>query len=124
MSERQTCPRRMREMGPWERREDLDTWLPGEVTRCSFCGSMAPDEFMEAVRAGREVGPTDKTYKAYLRTDNPGSMVKFYYMHLSSDQKREFVDLYNDGTMKISTPGNFYTMPFFMVPAPPEESSA
>lgn len=33
---------------------------------CSFCGSLHPDRFMELVREGWIVGPTDKGYKAYL----------------------------------------------------------
>lgn len=77
---KQTCPRRMSDLGPWERAADLDEWRPdrGVIGQdqiglsCSFCGSLNPDRFMELVRAGWVVGPTDKNYKAYLgrpRTD-------------------------------------------------------
>ena len=70
----QTCPRRMYEMGPWPREEGQDTWTTGHGVigqdrvgpSCSFCGSLHPDRFMELVRQGWIVGPTDKTYKAYL----------------------------------------------------------
>lgn len=34
---------------------------------CSFCGSLEPGRFLELVEAGWIVGPTDKSYKAYLR---------------------------------------------------------
>lgn len=33
---------------------------------CSYCGSLHPDTFMNLVRAGWVVGPTDKSYKVYL----------------------------------------------------------
>ena len=74
MAEKQTCPRRMSDWGPWKREEDLDTWdqRGGVIGQekigagCSFCGSLHPDRFMELVREGWIVGPTDKGYKAYL----------------------------------------------------------
>ncbi len=74
MSDRQTCPRRLTDMGPWERVEGLDTWEPGRGMSggeaaglsCSFCGSLHPDRFMELIRDGWIVGPTGKSYKAYV----------------------------------------------------------
>ncbi len=71
---KQTCPRRVSDIGPWERAEGLDEWredrgLAGQNRvglSCSFCGSLHPDRFMELVREGWVVGPTDKSYKAYL----------------------------------------------------------
>jgi hypothetical protein len=74
MATKQTCPRRMSDWGPWEREEGLDTWrnqggIIGQEKiglGCSFCGSLHPDRFMELVREGWVVGPTDKSYKAYL----------------------------------------------------------
>ena len=74
MTTAQTCPRRTHEPGPWDREEGLDTWTTGHGVigqddagpSCSFCGSLHPDRFMELVRDGWIVGPTDKTYKAYL----------------------------------------------------------
>jgi hypothetical protein len=57
----------MGELGPWERGEGLDEWREERGYRsCSFCGSLHPDEFMQALEAGAEVGPTDKPYKAYI----------------------------------------------------------
>lgn len=74
MTATQTCPRRMSGLGPWERAEDLDEWRSGGGIigqeriglSCSFCGSLHPDRFMELVGEGWVVGPTDKSYKAYL----------------------------------------------------------
>lgn len=71
---KQTCPRRMNEYGPWKRTEGLDEWradrgLAGQNhvgLSCSFCGSLHPDRFMELLRDGWVLGPTDKRYKAYL----------------------------------------------------------
>ena len=178
MTSKQTCPRRMTDWGPWPREESLDEWnTQGGVIgqeriglSCSFCGSLHPDRFMELVREGWVVGPTDKGYKAYLgkpRTeediarrkaqfmaggyggiaaairdlgikdgktpeqvtadleehwatrelpliaDGCGQEAKFYYQHLSGDQRREFIEMVNDGRMKIGYPGHFYRLPFF-----------
>lgn len=144
----QTCPRRMLEPGPWDRAPLLDGWETGhglvgrqeqEEKSCSFCGSLHPDTFMEWVKQGGAVHPTDKNYKAYI--DYPGvdprkgetterievtrngrgmhvttvygTQAKFYFQHLSEAQRIEFVDLYNNGTMKVL--GNaFYQLPYFM----------
>lgn len=127
----QTCPRRMREMGPWERSGGQDEWRDeprrdGEaVPYCSFCGSLHPGKFLELIAEGWEVGPTDKNYKAYLHPprgkDGERShevRAKFYYQHLSSAQQQQFIDLYNRQVMQISYPGHFYVLPFFMRIAP------
>jgi hypothetical protein len=70
----QTCPRRVE--GPKYDVTGEDTWRPGHSLSpadepagpsCSYCGSLHPARFMELVHAGWVVGPTDKTYKAYLQ---------------------------------------------------------
>lgn len=180
---KQSCPRRLTEPGPWEREEGKDRWLKrGGLTgqdavgeSCSFCGSLHPDRFMELVREGWVVIPTDKSYKAYLGravtaeevaaakarwmetpvaeavraqaardgknpeevtavldetwqtvgapfTENSHSQeAKFYYKHLSEDQQREFIALYNSHVMQLGYPGSFYRMPFFCKQAGPAE---
>ncbi len=73
---KQTCPRRISDLGPWERKEGLDRWTTGHGLvgqeqvglSCSFCGSLHPDRFMELIREGWIIGPTDKSYKAYLES--------------------------------------------------------
>lgn len=174
----QTCPRRLSDWGPWERAEGLDTWHPGNALgggepageACSFCGSLRPDRFMELVREGWIVGPTDKNYKAYLarpvtddeiaarkaqwlETDRVAQAIrtngadvdatdeqitaslekhwteqqlpllrsgrqvaKFYYQHLSDEQRTEFIELINSGQMQIGYPGHLYVLPFFAQP--------
>lgn len=39
---------------------------------------------------------------------------KFYFMHLSEEQMRRFVDLYNEKKLKVGMPGHFYRLPYFM----------
>lgn len=115
---------------------------------CSYCGSLHPDVTMERIIAGDvELEPTDKNYKVYVlnkggkpfsqsyraegspQGDDPFkwewttremNQTKFYFQHLSVDQRKKFVNLYNDGTIKVGYPGRFYCRPFFM--APVEES--
>lgn len=100
-----------------------DGGLVGQALACSYCGSLPPDDFMEAVRQGAEVGPTDKSYKAYLRLPDGGE-AKFYFQHLSEDQRREFIDLLNARPRRVAIgyPGRFYVLPFFIAPAPQEDA--
>ena len=115
-----TCPRRIEDgtAAPSALRgsgEDRDTYIPGhgligQASGCSYCGSMDPEDFMAAVRNGAEVGPTDKSYKVYV----DGSKGKFYFQHLSPEQRTEFVDLLNTGSVNIGYPGYFYILPFFI----------
>ena len=109
----QTCPRRV-EVGR-EGETGADQWrlwhnAYGDLARrCTWCGSMHPDDFMAAIADGREIGPTDKNYKAYVGSNHD----KFYFQHLSASQRHEFIRLVNDGTMNIGYPGHFYVWPFF-----------
>lgn len=122
LGDKHTCPRRMNDYGPWERKPNLDKWIKagGSWTArvmCSFCGSMDPEDFMAGVEDGSyTVGPTDKTYKAYVSTETKDMHGKFYYMHLSKEQRRRFVELLNEKKMKIGYPGCFYVLPYFCVP--------
>lgn len=111
----QTCPRRMTDFGPWEREEGLDGFKPGggiigQGRGCTFCGSMHPDDFMEAVREGAEIGPTDKRYKAYVEgyRKNGSNGGKFYFAHLSPKQGDEFLKLLRDDKVRVGYPGYFY----------------
>jgi hypothetical protein len=72
-----TCPRRGetgmdRDDTPFRGAgSNLDDWYDREGYRvCSYCGSMHPDDLMEAVRNGSEIGPTDKSYKFYVDVPN------------------------------------------------------
>jgi hypothetical protein len=109
----------MAEVGPWEHTEGLDRWetRSGDVgLACSFCGSLHPDRFLQLVREGWVVGPTDKAYKAYLEApegDGSGKRAKFYFLHLSTQQQDEFVELHNSHQMQVGYPGHFYVPPYF-----------
>lgn len=76
---------------------------------CSYCGSMHPDLFIEKVRQGVAITPTDKNYKVYI-----DGMKKFYFEHLSEEQKNTFVQMLNDKQVKFEYPGHFYRLPFFI----------
>lgn len=103
MSEKFTCPRRIAEGhasadsplvydGP-----NQDEWRRDKT--CSYDGSLHPDVFMEYVKAGKEVGTTDKGYKFYL-DEYEGTVAgakKFYTHHLSEDQGYEFFYLWQAG---------------------------
>lgn len=94
---------------------NLDTWRDDAAGPCcSYCGSLQPERFLELARAGWIVGPTDKSYKAYLAEDETsGRQSKFYFQHLSVEQQDEFIELHNAQQIKFGHPGGFYVTPFF-----------
>lgn len=89
-----------------------DEWKArGEFHFCSWCGSLAPRELIDLIRAqAAEIEPTDKNYKMYVRA--PGlAFGKFYTPHFELDHKRygdEFLDLYMNRKIKFGFPGGFY----------------
>lgn len=139
------------------RRAESHVVLPGDKTdedyfdgddSCSYCGSLNPDILMARIEKGDvELGPTDKSYKIYVRNKNgekfkmwhtrkcPDVMTcdrktcehwtkterdetKFYFQHLSQEQKVRFVELLNEKKLNIGMPGHFYVRPYFCVPVP------
>jgi hypothetical protein len=132
------CPRRRESHLQWP---GPDMWHGGQC--CSYCGSLNPDVFMARLEAGTiELGPTDKNYKVYVenRGGEPFATVhrqcppgqhcdgpdvcdhwvreerghaKFYFEHLSEEQRRRFIELLNERKPVIGYPGHFYVLPFF-----------
>lgn len=89
----QTCPRRMQDFGPWERKEGLDRWRKvGPDRVCSFCGSMQPEAVLELAKKaiagepGVRIEGTTKRYKLYITRDGIKNAsqagIKFYAPHL------------------------------------------
>ena len=112
----QTCPRRMTDVGSWNRVKDQDSWAERDgKLRCSFCGSLNPNDVITRLAAGEEAIPTDKNYKLYVGTSGD----KAYFHHFDESHMEEFISLYNASIedlppMKIGYPGHFYISPFFM----------
>lgn len=77
-----TCPRRyedgtadpdspLRNSGP-----DQDTYatyhgMVGQERGCTYCGSLSAADFLQLIRTGATVGPTDKSYKFYIDYPSP-----------------------------------------------------
>lgn len=98
-TEPQTCPRRMKESGPWKYEEGLDTWDKiGDDEVCSFCGSLKPSRVIELIKEHGFglIERSTKTYKWYLhRKGVPNSSFggfKYYRMHDTD----EFISQYNE----------------------------
>lgn len=135
-----TCGRRCE--GPMGNVANEDSY-DAHSNSCSYCGSLNPTEFMSRLEAGDvSLDPTDKNYKVYIlnsggkpfvqryRTDSLPfkgwespehtwvvrdiEQTKFYFQHLSEEQKKRFVQLLNENKLKFNTPGRFYVMPFFI----------
>lgn len=120
-----------------------DHWRPAPDGTCSFCGSLNPDAFMARVEAGDvQLVPTDKSYKVYVENSGGEAFkrtfrdcprgatctgpndcthwvtreqpaAKFYFQHLSTAQRHRFIELMNEGRLKLAYPGHFYVLPFF-----------
>lgn len=121
MTTKHTCPRRAENgmddpASPFKGAgQNLDTYtsghgLIGQARGCSYCGSMHPDDFMQAMREGKELGVTDKNYKAYV--DHQSG--KFYYQHLSTEQQAEFIAMLNRHEITFGYPGFFTVRPYFI----------
>lgn len=112
--EKMTCPRRMRDPGPWEYKENLDYWEKSGINKtCSFCGCMDPDEFIELCKKvietkgeqGYGVNLSDKRYKIYAHQPNVSNAkegaIKFYTQHMPLVNESEFIKVVNEA-LKIS----------------------
>jgi Cdc6-like AAA superfamily ATPase len=92
---KQTCPSRINQLGPWENKEGLDEWKTvGPDRVCSFCGSLHPEELEPILDQcitdeGVIVTLSPKGYKVYLR--RPGiqnasdGAIKYYMWHALSE---------------------------------------
>lgn len=111
---------------------------------CWYCGSWSADDLMARLETGTvQIVPTDKNYKIYLRNDGGAAFVrslrdcprgskcsgpnecehwvtreveqpKFYFQHLSHDQKLRFIELLNEKRVKFVGNEGFYVRPFFI----------
>lgn len=110
---------------------------------CSYCGSLHPDELMRRLEAGDvEIDATDKNYKIYVSNvggtpfnqrwrncpsgatctgpddcthweSREKQWAKFYFAHLSAEQRTRFIDIYNAGKMKMQGGQGFHVLPYF-----------
>lgn len=123
-TENHTCPRRIEDgthttdspftfAGPNKDTYTSGHGLIGQARGCSYCGSMHPDDFMEAMRSGKELGVTNKNYKAYVATGDPNGG-KFYFQHLSAEQRTEFIQLLNDKQVVFEGGYGFEVLPYFI----------
>lgn len=121
MSINHTCPRRAedgtdRDDSPFVfAGSNKDQWVvrrPGNgYACCSYCGSVAPEAFMAYLQQGGKLGVTDKNYKAYL---SDADTAKFYFQHLSKEQRREFADMMTAREVAYGYPGYFTVLPYFI----------
>lgn len=95
--EKQTCGRRMSEIGPWDRTPGQDTWdRIGPDRVCSFCGSMHPDDVLRIAREDPgAIEKSTKSYKWYIHRANVPNAgfgsIKYYRHH----DTPEFVAAWN-----------------------------
>lgn len=114
-----TCPRRMSEFGPWQRREGLDSFISAhtrvaKALNCSFCGSLDPETCLTWMANGGRITPTDKPYKMLISIDKEREQ-KFYFYHFNKEQQVQFTAIYNleNKPFLMGYPGHFYVLPYF-----------
>lgn len=114
-----TCGRRYDAFSVGRGVKHADFWINDSLMgiTCCYCGSISPEEFFKLVQEGKEVTPTDKGYKAYIDGDK-----KFYFQHLTLEDRQTFIDLYNSKKMRLAHPGHFYTRPFFVTFKPVDQT--
>lgn len=73
-------------------------------------------KYLEAVAEGA-CRPQDYKVGDYVLwgDEPPKTHEKFYFQHLSEEQKKRFIELLNAKKLKIRDPGHFYKLPFFCV---------
>lgn len=118
-----TCPRRMFEMGPWSRQENLDHWStsrwgshyphqwPEGFVRprsCSFCGGAHPDDAIGLMAAGWEVERTGKSYKRYIQPPGFGD----YQKALVASIRDQGLDTFEYGFVLPTPPVKIYISHF------------
>ena len=111
MSEKMLCPRRSE--APFRLAGDTSDDDARPDGTCFYCGSLLADVAMAYLEQGVEIEPTDKSYKAYIKAPDR-RFAKFYYQHLSTEQKLRFIELLNERKLNIAHPGHFYVPPFFI----------
>jgi hypothetical protein len=106
--------RRLSEQEIAQRQQD---WLAGTVAqavrRVEEAAGKTPDEIdlLLARRWEKERGDWAATC----------AEAKMYYQHLSVEQKRRFIELFNNRTMQFTRLGRFTVDPYFCVAQPPDE---
>lgn len=124
LNDRFYCPRRAEDgvmPGSPFKGVHEDYWHRGGGSHppyCGYCGSISADLFMEWCRTGIMLGTTTKNYKVYVEHYADGvcdQSGKFYFQHLSDDQRREFVELLNaKHTIGFSAGLGFTVLPYFL----------
>lgn len=106
--QRHTCPDRLQSFGPWQKKENEDTWNiePNGDRTCSFCGSLHFDDFEKCVdlclrdvskcRIEKAMGKNYKIYVTRPEIKNAGEGgIKFYTWHCN-EKNQEYLDEFND----------------------------
>lgn len=89
--------------------------------KAKWLESMTSDGVDESAR---ERGETPEQFRAALADyydrdlagrESAGMQAKFYFQHLSAEQRHEFIELHNSRQMRVAG-GGFYVRPFFTGP--------
>ena len=143
----QPCPRQVQEATLQVQIDHVSKWA--EDDHCNYCGALNNDTFMARLEAGDILlSGTDKNYKVYVKNNDGKQFLqsfrncpqgsnckgpddcahwvtretdhtKFYFQHLTVEQRQRFVELYNERKIKYEKHGELYFWPFFMTPIEP-----
>ena len=85
------CPLRTRQF------DIKDFWT--EAGRCTYCGSISPEEFFKLVEDGFSIR-LDRVNKSFNFTGNKSHIV-FHHSHLDDDQRDRLTKLYNEKRITV-----------------------
>lgn len=83
------CPHRTRQP------EIKDFWT--DAHRCTYCGAINPEKFIDAIMKGKEIVFGSKTKKFYLDD------IEFDHEHCTDEQFKEVKNFYESNLMRIVT---------------------
>lgn len=108
------------ECGPTDKNYKLYVHLPNpNVGKIEICGSDSGPAFDAQGKPTRDDLTAEERVDGRYRRDisahaPPTLQMKFYFQHLSDDERKKFVELLNAKKVKLGYPGRFYAMPYFM----------
>lgn len=73
-------------------------------------------EFIDTTKVNTRGFTLDDNHWYLVQPHGPRTDDKFYFQHLSVEQRKRFVELLNLRKLKYHYPGYFYVRPFFVVP--------
>lgn len=103
--------------------KNYKVYVKGDPGTAKFRMAYRTDKRLDQLKPGDVVpDPNDQSLWTWaVREDQEG---KFYFQHLTEAQMKRFVELLNEGKLRLGYPGRFYCRPFFIQYKEPAPAAA